>query len=51
MRNANIDRRSVLGLIGALLTPARARAANYPSRPIKIIVPFGPGGSGTLPRG
>jgi tripartite-type tricarboxylate transporter receptor subunit TctC len=48
MRNANIDRRSVLGLIGALLTPARARAANYPSRPIKIIVPFGPGGSGDI---
>jgi tripartite-type tricarboxylate transporter receptor subunit TctC len=48
MRNANIDRRSVLGLIGALLTSAHARAANYPSRPIKIIVPFGPGGSGDI---
>jgi hypothetical protein len=40
MRNANIDRRSVPGLIGALLTPAHARAANYPSRPIKIIVQY-----------
>jgi hypothetical protein len=40
MRNANIDRRSVPGLIGALLTPAHARAANYPSRPIKIIVRY-----------
>ena len=48
-RDANvIDRRSVLALIGAVLTPSLAHAAQYPSRPIKIIVPFGPGGSGDI---
>src|SRR3954452_4977924 len=43
-----IDRRSVLALIGAALTPSLVHAAQYPSRPIKIIVPFGPGGSGDI---
>src|SRR5262245_13652113 len=43
-----IDRRSVLALIGATLLPSIAHAAPYPSRPIKIIVPFGPGGSGDI---
>ena len=43
-----IDRRSVLVLVGAALMPSVARAAQYPSRPIKIIVPFGPGGSGDI---
>src|SRR6476620_10776346 len=43
-----IDRRSVLALIGAALMPSVACAAQIPSRPIKIIVPFGPGGSGDI---
>jgi tripartite-type tricarboxylate transporter receptor subunit TctC len=43
-----VDRRSVLALIGATLLSSIARAAPYPSRPIKIIVPFGPGGSGDI---
>jgi len=43
-----IDRRSVLALIGAALTPSLIHAAQYPSRPIKIIVPFSPGGSGDI---
>lgn len=43
-----IDRRSALALIGTALLPSIARAAPYPSRPIKIIVPFGPGGSGDI---
>ena len=43
-----VDRRSVLALIGATLLPSMARAAPYPSRPIKIIGPFGPGGSGDI---
>src|SRR6185295_10063006 len=45
---ASIDRRSALALIGATLMPSRVSAAQYPSRPIKIIVPFGPGGSGDI---
>ncbi|SHL09272.1 Bug family tripartite tricarboxylate transporter substrate binding protein [Bradyrhizobium lablabi] len=47
-RNTIIDRRCVLALIGAALAPIPAQAAQYPSRPIKIIVPFGPGGSGDI---
>jgi tripartite-type tricarboxylate transporter receptor subunit TctC len=48
MPNTMIDRRSVLALIGGALTSIDAHAASYPSRPIKIIVPFGPGGSGDI---
>jgi tripartite-type tricarboxylate transporter receptor subunit TctC len=48
MQNTAINRRSLLALVGAALTPLQAFAAQYPSRPIKIIVPFGPGGSGDI---
>ncbi|MDB5515909.1 MAG: Tripartite-type tricarboxylate transporter, receptor component TctC [Tardiphaga sp.] len=47
--NSDIDRRTLLGLIGgAMLAASPADAAAYPTRPIKIIVPFGPGGSGDI---
>jgi tripartite-type tricarboxylate transporter receptor subunit TctC len=44
-----IDRRQLLaaGAMGALL-PAFAAAQNFPSKPIRIIVPFGPGGIADL---
>ncbi len=48
MHNTGVDLRSVLALIGSVFIPAEARAASYPSRPIRIIVPFGPGGSGDI---
>ncbi len=48
MQNSGINRRFVLALIGGVLMPADAKAVQYPSRPIKIIVPFGPGGSGDI---
>src|ERR1700754_1950410 len=48
MQNQKINRRSVLALMGAALAPIQVHAAVYPSRPIKIIVLFGPGGSGDI---
>ena len=48
MHNTGVDLRSVLALIGSVFIPAEASAASYPSRPIRIIVPFGPGGSGDI---
>ncbi len=48
MQDTGINRRSLLALVGGALAPIPAHAATYPSRPIRIIVPFGPGGSGDI---
>src|SRR6201996_5129079 len=48
MNNKKIDRRAVLALAAGALTATAARADQYPSRSIRIIVPFGPGGSGDI---
>ncbi len=39
-----IGRRASLGLFGATLTAPAARAQSFPSRPIRLIIPYPPGG-------
>ena len=47
-----MNRRNALGLLGsaALFAPATVGRAqeSWPTRPVKIVVPFGPGGSGDI---
>ena len=41
-----MKRRNALGLIGsaALWSSASRAQDNYPNRPVRLVVPFGPGG-------
>lgn len=41
-------RRGLLGGLGALPLAARAQVAGGPARPVRIIVPYGPGGSSDI---
>ncbi|HZA49561.1 MAG TPA: tripartite tricarboxylate transporter substrate binding protein [Myxococcaceae bacterium] len=39
---------AVIGLFLLLALPARAQGQSFPSKPIRVVVPFGPGGTGDL---
>lgn len=43
-----MHRRTLLAATGALALPFAARAQEFPARPVRIIVPFAPGGSGDI---
>jgi tripartite-type tricarboxylate transporter receptor subunit TctC len=44
-----MNRRSAIALLGTLPFASTVRAQeNYPTKPVRIVVPFGPGGSGDI---
>jgi len=44
----SISRRAMLTVCGAAILSSAARAENYPVRPVKIVVPYPPGGSNDI---
>lgn len=44
----SISRRTMLTVCGAAIVSSAARAENYPVRPVKIVVPYPPGGSNDI---
>lgn len=48
MRGAPFKRRTLVAGAAAAMLPAWARAQSFPSKPIRIVVPFGPGGIADL---
>lgn len=43
-----MNRRNALALLGTLPFASTARADTWPAKPVRIVVPFGPGGSGDI---
>jgi tripartite-type tricarboxylate transporter receptor subunit TctC len=43
-----MNRRNALALLGALPFSSAAGADTWPTKPVRIVVPFGPGGSGDI---
>ena len=44
MNRRHVSIAGMIALATALLMPQLVRAQNYPTRPVRLILPFGPGG-------